>query len=240
VGRVSEVLVKEGDTVKAGQLVAKQDDAEEQAQLKSDQDDAKDETEIVAEKQVWEQDKLHLKEIMETAGASSFERDDAQIKVQLDEARIQLAEHKRRTAGIKVEGTQAVIDKLTIKSPIDGIVAESMLKVGEVADGQNMKVLRIVNVDPLWVEVAVPIQQARKLKTSDPAEVTFTDKQVRTGKVLLVFPIGNSASNTIKVRVAVPNPDKLQPGENVLVTFNDQNVASRQTPAESAVRTSAP
>ena len=40
-----------------------------------------------------------------------------------------------------------------------------------------------------------------------------------TGKVVQRFPTGNSGSSTIKVRVEVPNPEKLESGENVQVTF---------------------
>jgi RND family efflux transporter MFP subunit len=225
-GRVKEVFVKEGDTVKAGDPIAQQDDVEEQEQLKADLDEAEDDTEINAEMEVFTQDKRHLEELNNTRGASAFERDDADIKVKLDQARIILAKHKKRTAGFKVGVTRAVIEKLTIKSPIDGIVAESMLKAGEAADGQNMKVVRIVQIQPLWVEVSVPILQARKLKTGDVAQVTFTDKSVRSAKVALVFPVGSSGSSTIKVRLTLDNPEKLQPGENVTVKFATENVAA--------------
>jgi len=114
---------------------------------------------------------------------------------------------------------------LKLVCPIEGVVAQLMVHQGETVDAGSMKVMRVVQVDPLWVEVPVPIQQARQLKQGDEAQVTFTDKQARPGKVALVFPVGDAASGTINVRVEIPNPQKLQPGENVSVQFPNQIAA---------------
>ena len=227
-GRVKEISFKEGEAVKAGSVVAVQDDIEEQAQLRIDQADANDNTEIDVNIFLLKEDQQTLDRTIKAMGSTS-EIEDARSKVQVDEARIELAKQKQKTAKIKVEATEALISKLKINSPIDGVVAESALKVGEVADGQNMKVMRVVQVDPLWVESAVPIAIARQLKPQDVANVTFSDGQVRPGAVALVFPVGDSASETIKVRLEIPNPQKLQPGENVRVSFGgDGHVAAAQ------------
>ena len=227
-GRVKLINVKEGEPVKAGDVVALQDDVEEQAQLRIDQEDANDNTEIEVEKYLLLEDTQSLERTIKAMGSTS-EIEDAKSKVQVDQARIDLAKQKQKTARIKVEATEALLSKLKITSPIDGIVAESALKVGEVADGQYMKVMRIVQVDPLWVEAAVPIAIARQLKPRDIANVTFSDGQIRPGAVALIFPVGDSASETIKVRIEMPNPQKLQPGENVRVNFGgDGHVAAAQ------------
>lgn len=229
-GRVREMAVKEGEVVKAGQVVAQQDDVEEQAQLAVDKADAEDETEINVNIALRDQDKINFERVNAT-GAGQSEKDDARVKVTVDEARILFAQHKQKTARMKVQATEAVLSKLKVVSPIDGVVAETARKVGEVADGQNMKVMRVIQVDPLWVEAPVKILEARKLKNGDAAQVVFMDEKVRVGRVSFISPIGDSGSETINVRVEVPNPEKIQPGENVRVTFGGEGRV-----AESPVR----
>ncbi len=227
-GRVTEILADVGVAVKAGQLVSKQDDSEEQKQLESTKADAEDTTEIEAETTVEAADKHSLQNLEQSKVASVTEIDDARLKVDVDAARIKLAIFKRKQNQYKYESSLAGIDKFHLKTPIDGVVAETMIHVGEVTDGQNMKVMRVVQLDPLWLEVEVPVAQARQLKPADPAQVYFadSDKKTRPGKVALIFPVGNSGSSTIKVRVEVPNPEKLQSGENVQVTFGPSSVAA--------------
>jgi hypothetical protein len=36
---------------------------------------------------------------------------------------------------------------------------------------------------------------------------------------VLVFPVGDAASQTLLVRVAVANPEKIAPGEKVFINF---------------------
>jgi len=97
-------------------------------------------------------------------------------------------------------------------------------------------VLRIVKIDPLWVNVAVPMARARRLKKGDPVRVDFPDpsgtpKPV-TGKIIHIPAEADAASRTIKVRVEVSNPTgRRAAGEHVKVTFGAEAgaTAKRQT-----------
>jgi len=106
-----------------------------------------------------------------------------------------------------------------LESPIDGIVSQVYMEVGESTDGQNMKVADVVQIDPLWIEVPVPVLQARKLNNGDAANVTFSDGKLRKGTVKKDSILADPASGTLTVKVIVPNPDKLEPGEQVRVIF---------------------
>jgi HlyD family secretion protein len=225
-GRVADVYIKEGDEVKKGQLLAKQDDSEELATLEELKSEADDETEINAEKLILAKDQTKYEYVSKNNGTSTFEKMDAEQSVQVDQARVTLAMTKKKQAGYKYTSGQAVVEKMKLYSPIDGQVDKNSINVGEVTDAQGTnKTMRIVQIDPLWIEVPAPILQARRLKAGDPAQVLFTDKKIRSGKVQLVFPVGDSGAEMIPVRVEVPNPEKLQPGENVYVTFGDSSVA---------------
>jgi multidrug efflux pump subunit AcrA (membrane-fusion protein) len=219
-GKMVELLVNEGDPVKAGQVVAKQDAREEKAQLEIDEATAKDTTEVEVEKQVQDLDKKKLQNLVDHGGSQS-ERDEVVQSIVVDAARIKLAEFKQRTSDIKVEGSRAVVDKLNVTVPEDmeGNVQELYLHKGESAESGNMKLMLIVKLDPLRVEVRVPIAQAKGLKVGDSAIVTFPDKTEKTAKVTYKAAAGSSATQTLLVRMEMPNPNKDPSGENVTVKF---------------------
>lgn len=219
-GRVVEMLVDVGDVVKAEQLVARQDDAEEKAALAIDERKAKDETQVNAQITIMKQ-KQKEAERMRASGDSVgiLELEAAQLQAKVEEARVDMSKEQREQDNLKFQQSTIAVEKLKLHSPIDGIVAQRLLEKGETADGGNMKALRIVQLDPLRIEVAVRITEARKLKEGNNASIAFSDK-TRVGKIIRIFPVGDAASETMIVRVEVPNPDKLSSGEKVFVDFS--------------------
>ncbi len=222
-GRVAEVLVKKGDAVKAGQLLARQDDREEVAALKIDQRSAEDMTSINAETAVRDQ-KAKDYERMTRSSVGILELQNAELEVKVADARILMAKAQHEKDQLKVEQTKISVEKLQLFAPNwDGIVAEEFLQPHESADGGNMKVIKIVQLDPIRMEVPVPILKARTLKVDDLATVTAEDGEKHAGKVVLIPKLGDAASDTLLVRVEMPNPDKkIEAGQTVHVTFGPQ------------------
>lgn len=231
-GLISKVLVNEGDTVNKGQLVAHLDDEAEQMQLLSDKQDVVDaKTEFDVETAIQKQDTVTLGHYL-AARASPVEIEDQQQKVTVDEARVKLAAGKQTAAELKVRATEALLKKMDVICPIDGVVAKQYQYEGEVSDTGKIQLLRVIQVDPMWVEAQVPTPQARKLKKGDSAYVTLSDKdhKVPPGKVIFISPLASSANETLTVRIEVPNPEKLQPGENVTVKFGGEAAVGVASP----------
>jgi RND family efflux transporter MFP subunit len=218
-GRVVEVRAAKGDEVKANQLIARQDDDEEQAALVIDKLKSEDETKWHIQETNRDSKTVAYEKLSKSGGAGPLEIAEAKLNLDVAQAEITLAKLEHDTDILKYKQSVIAVEKLKVFAPISGVVAEEFLKAGESADGGNMKLVRIVQLDPLWVEVPVPFLQARKLKKDDPAIVTFSDAKDHAGKVAVVSPIGDSASETLLVRVEVPNPEKIPSGENVFVNF---------------------
>jgi RND family efflux transporter MFP subunit len=219
-GRIVEVLVAKEDEVKAGQLIARQDQDEELAALAQDKLAADSEIEIKAEEAIRDQKAKDVEKYQKFG--STFERENAILELKIEEAKIEVAKLHHEQAKLKYQQTSVMVEKLKLLSPISGVVADEFLKAGENAEGGNMKLVRIVQLDPLWVEVPVPTARARKLAKGDPATATFNidgKDQDRVGKVAAVSPVGDAASETILVRLEVPNPEKTRAGDNVFVNF---------------------
>jgi RND family efflux transporter MFP subunit len=223
-GRIVEMRVSKGDEVTAGQLLARQDDEEERAALAQEELTAKDMTRIEAEKMIYKQ-KVKDAENMLLYSGSQVEIDNSILERDIEDFKIKIAELEHKQAGLKLDQTRIAVEKLKLHSPIAGTIAEEFLKAGESADGGNMKAVRIVQLDPLWAEVPVPLLQARKLTKGDTALVTLSDGKQRPGQVVVVSPTADPASRTILVRVAIPNPEKIPAGENAFVTFPPSAVA---------------
>jgi RND family efflux transporter MFP subunit len=218
-GRVAEMLVDVGDEVKANQLLAREDDTEEQAALAIDESKAKDDTTVTAQQKIAAEKAMSAKRMQESGtGVGVLELEDALLQADVEQAKVKLSVVQHLQDELKFKQSSIAVEKMKLYSPINGIVAQRLLEVGESADGGDMKALRIVQLDPLRIEVPVPILESRKLKEGGSADVAFADK-VRTGKIVRIFPVGDAASETLLVRVEIPNPDKLSSGEKVFVNF---------------------
>ncbi len=218
-GRIVELPAKEGDPVTAGQMVAKQDDTEEQAALALAKLTADDDTTIKAEQAVLEQKKVDYENLKNAHAGSHYEIDQARLEVTVEEAKVKLQQFQQTQNQYKYEQTKAATEKTKLFSPIAGVVQELKVHVGESVDSQNMKVIRIVQLDPLWVDVPVPFAMAERLKVDDPAEVTLSNKEVRPARVIHLASVGSSAGGSLLVRILVKNPNQRKAGEQVSVTF---------------------
>ena len=148
----------------------------------------------------------------------------------MDAAKIQIAEKQHEQDVDLFEQNQAIVGKTKLKAPFAGTVEELLIHEGESVDTQSMKVMRLVNVDPMWVEVPVPFAQGAQLKDGDPAQVKLSSDKVLTGKVIHVASVAESASDTLRVRVEVPNPERRKLGERVSVSFSTAKVAAAGQP----------
>jgi len=226
-GKVAEVLVKEGDSVKAGQVIMRQDDSVEQAQMVQLKEQAEDTTRLKAAEAQLDQKRVDLKktELANKEGAAtSLEVDHARLDVTIAELSLQLAQFELKQAKLKYEQVRLQIERMKLLSPIDGVVERRLVDPGEAVEASD-KIAQIVQVDPLWIDAAVPLAIARGLaKGVSTARVEFGSADPalhRTvdGKIIHIAAVADSASKTLTVRIECPNPSHRPAGEHVFVSF---------------------
>ncbi len=108
----------------------------------------------------------------------------------------------------------------TIRSPIDGIVADVSVDPGEFVDEEEM--LRIVQIDPLDVEVVVPVSLYGQIEEGMIAEVRPEQPFDRSfeARVEIVDRVVDAASGTFGLRLELPNPTGALPaGLKCMVEF---------------------
>ena len=227
-GRVAEVLVKEGDTVKEGQLLAGQDDKVEQIQVLQLMAKAGNKTRIEASKTELLQKGEDLKKVegaKKKGAATDWEVEHARLDVSIGRLNLQLATFEHEQDRRKYEEAKADLERLRLLSPIDGQVKEVTIEPGE--SPQPMKLaVRVVKTDPLWIDIIAPLALARDLKPGQTAAVVFPGNgadrvgQSLEGRINIVSAVARAGSDTLRVRVEVANPGRRPAGERVGVSFS--------------------
>jgi HlyD family secretion protein len=112
-----------------------------------------------------------------------------------------------------------------IKSPIDGVVTDRPLFVGDLAQA-NQPILTIMDISRIIAKAHIPQSEAVVLKAGDAAElrVPNLDEPVK-GRVSLISPALDPGSTTIEVWVEARKPNPvLRPGMTVSVSMTAKTV----------------
>jgi membrane fusion protein (multidrug efflux system) len=175
-GVLKKIYVEEGDSVKAGQLLAEIDDADARSKLNS------------AEAQMHKSEATfaHAEAAIPKQLIPQFEYE--QDKFDLQDKRAAL-----ETARLQLEYTR-------ILAPVDGIIAERSVKVGNMMQA-NQNVFRIVGMDPLQAVLNVPERQLGILKSGQAVDLEADALPGKKfgGTILRIAPVVDSSSGTFRV-----------------------------------------
>ena len=223
-GSIAKVEVKQGDLVQAGQLLVRQDDVAEQAQLAQLKAQAEETIRVRASEAQLAQRKVELEEkewALERGAATKLEVDHAKLDVTIAELTVELSKFEHEQNKLKYEEIRLQVERMRIKSPITGRAERVFVEAGESVDALK-EVIRVVQVDPLWIDVPVPLELGRSLGTGQEAYVAFdrTTPDKPNGRVVHVPAVADPASDTLTVRVEAPNPTGRLAGERLEVSFS--------------------
>lgn len=164
---------------------------------------------------------LDAAEVAVVAARSQNEQAQKQLadlqRVGKDQA-LKSAQGQKLSAEGKYLGAQAQLSYSEIRSPIDGVVTDRPLYVGDVATA-NQPLLTVMDTSKLIAKGHLPQSQAVQLKAGDAAEIKIPGvEEPIEGKVTLVSPALDPGSTTLEVWVEAQKPDPaLRPGITVQV-----------------------
>lgn len=224
-GRITEVRVKEGDVVEEGQVLICQDDAAEQIQLAQLRAQSENTVEILASEASLAQKRVDLEKLEKAAArnaATALEVQHARLAVRIAELSLELARFEHEQATRRYEEQKVRVANMQLKSPLNGRVERVDVEKGESVNALT-DVIRVVQIDPLWVDVPVPLQEAIGLKVGLVGRIQFLGSadraMVAEGQVIFVGSVADAASGTLRVRIEVANKAGRPAGEHVLVAF---------------------
>jgi RND family efflux transporter MFP subunit len=244
-GLVMKVNVKEGEPVKAGQVLAEQDVTVETANKATYEIEANSAVEEEFAKADMDLKKVELarkEDLFKKKNATFLEVEEARINVKRAEAQLKLATQKRETARAQAAVEQAKIDLKRIVSPIDGMIQKLDTHAGEIATSggaeREKPAIRVVKNDPLWIDVNFSAEQAAKLKPGQKLQVRYVSEQDKwnNAEVLFLNPVVQKGSQTRNVRLVMPNPEDRPSGLEVNVKLPDAIAAAGREPQAGADR----
>ena len=232
-GILDEVRFQRGDWVTARGIVAKLDAGVERAAVEYSRARAAMDAEILSnEVSLYYGERTHDRvaalHAKNAVSADEFDRVASEAKIA--HYRLQQSRENKRLAELEFARTREVLKRHTIRSPIDGFIAERYLNPGESVE--ENPILRIAQINPLRVELVVPASEYGLIYTGEKALVRLDDalRSEHPAHVIIVDPIIDAASGTFRVTLELPNPEhQLTSGLRCAVTFliTDKPVAER-------------
>lgn len=229
-GVIDEVLMQRGDLVKKDQVVAKLDMRLERLGLELARLRAKGRTDILSGKAQLDFRKREVSRIGElhrSNMASSRDYDTAEIEERLAQLALEKAELEHQIAQVEHNRARELLDRYLIRSPVDGVVVDVTMSPGEYAYEQTA-VMTIAEIDPLNVEVFVPVDRYGTIAVDMTAQVRPREPVGGNyrARVSVVDRVFDAASGTFGVRLELPNPDyNLPAGLRCRVQFEDLSAA---------------
>lgn len=216
-GVIEAVHVQRGASVKKGQTLAMLFSGPERAVLDLARSRAGNEGELKAAqarvgitRKKWQR----AEELVKKNFVSASARDEAEAEYHLALEQLRVAQENRRLAELEVKRAEEVLAQREIRSPVAGIVVDVLLRPGELtSSNQKDPIVKVMQIDPLNVELILPVAQYGRIKSGQRAwvmpEAPIGGKY--TARVEVVDPVFDAASGTFGVRMTLPNPARKIP-----------------------------
>jgi len=205
-GIIHQILVKEGDRVKRGQVLVQLDDVDARLQVERAEAGVK---QAAATVETYRSIVPRYLKLYESQVIPQQTLDELIMKVKVDEAKLDLAKAELNLA------RQNLLDH-RIVSPIEGVVNLKIASLGEhVNVAPKDEILKIVQMDPLELEFYVPENWAGKVHLGSKLQFTlkaFSEEKF-SAALQFISPTADPATRNVKVKAVVPNPHyRLKPG----------------------------
>ena len=201
-GELKEITVREGDSVKAGQVLARIDPVEYQRRFEQAQEQAsaaKSQMEI-AQRQ-WDTNKALVDQgfISKTALDNSLASFQGAV-----------ASHKAAIAGADV--ARKSLDDSVLRAPFSGVIAVRAAQLGERV-GIDAKVLELVDLRQLEVEAPLSPSDSLDVKMGQTAQLQIEDRaELVTAHVTRMSPSAQAGSRSVLVYLTLDQPAGLRHG----------------------------
>ena len=201
-GELKEVMAREGDTVKAGDVLARIDPTEYQRRWQQATEQA---TAAMAQmevaKRAWENNQLLVAQNFISKAAMSNSEANYLGAV---------ASHKAAIAGADV--ARKALDDATLRAPFAGIVSGRAAQVGERV-GIDTKIMELVDLSQLEVEVPLSPSESMDVRVGQMATLQMEDRKATVGaKVKRISPSAQAGSRSVLIYLALDKADGLRNG----------------------------
>lgn len=197
-GELVEVAVREGESVRRGQMLARIDTTEVQARVAARQADV----EAARAQLVWaDKNRSTQKALLDKSFISQNAFDNIQANYDVAVARLRAAEADLVVA-------RKSLGDAVLTAPMNGIVAQRHAQPGERVP-LDAKVITVVDLARLELGAAVPAASIALVRVGQPVAFRIDGYGERefTGRIERINPATSAGSRTISVYAVIDNPD---------------------------------
>jgi membrane fusion protein (multidrug efflux system) len=189
-GEVREILVEEGDDVKAGQILARLDG-----------------------------DRLRLEQMQTEANLRKLQRDyqrnvDLSERGLISEGDFEKLRYEMEALEATNKLAKLQLSYAEIRAPIAGVISERFIKIGNMLDVEA-PAFQVTSLEPLVSYLHVPEREFRRIAAGQDTALTIDalGGAVFPAKVARVSPIVDPATGTFKITIEVSDESRsLKPG----------------------------
>ncbi len=236
-GRVAKVHVKEGSTVKAGDVLVELEAVGQQSSIaaasaRAMAAQARVETTratLAETKQQLERNRA----LLERGAIGKAQVDDLDARLKSLDQTVKAAEAEARAAQAEVNPLKVTLKDLTVVAPIDGTIINKPIQVGELVGmitGTSIaSIAEIADFNSMVVETDVPEARLYLIKPGSPCEIAldaYPGKRYR-GATLQIGKKVDRAKATVSVKVKFIDPmEGVLPDMSARVGFLSQEVTA--------------
>jgi len=204
-GIVEIINFREGDLIKEGQLVARL--KQKEALLKVDYNQAKLKSAMVSVSQAEKKVKLY-KQLYDIGAIN-------RIKLSEVESEASNAKHQMEAAQVEVKSAEEELRKTEMYAPVDCILSEQNIEIGELVSPYLPKAMQIVELNPVYAEIGIVERDVTKIKIGQLARIyvdAYPDLPF-DGIIDNIFPALSEKTRTLPVEIKLDNSRRmLMPG----------------------------
>lgn len=234
-GRVGEILRREGQKAKAGEVLLRLDERSEQTRVLAARRNA--DVAVATVEQARAAGVLARQNFDRTVNlhgkglASQEQLDEAKARKDEAEASLRAAEARQKSAAAAVLLAEDDLTHAEIRAPFDGVVAHRYVEVGEqVIPGQSL--IELVSLSKLYVTAPIDERDAGRLKEGLPVRITLDTYPGVTWSSLLtrlspVVEVAKEQNRTQEIEADFPS-DSSKPAPSPGMTADVEVILGRR------------
>jgi RND family efflux transporter MFP subunit len=241
-GTLTEVLIEEGDHVKAGQVLGRLDDTAQRAALAQAQAQVNSAQALLVQSQAnlsqSERDVQRAEDLVKRNLVSEQAVEQARTQVAAQGAQSLSQRKLIDLAQANLRAAQVQLDYCTVRAPFSGVIIAKSAQVGEIispfsAGGGFTRtgIGTIVDMDSLEIEVDVNEAYINRVQPGQPVESVlnaYPDWRIPS-HVIAIIPTADRSKATVKVRIGLDLKDpRIVPDMGVRVSFLEEKKAQAQ------------
>ena len=197
-GEIQQILVREGEAVKKGQVIARLDTLDFQSRLDEKIADLEGGRAQLA---LAEKNRANQLALLQQKFISQNAFDSTQSTLQVNEARLKALEAQVKLA-------RKALDDTVVRAPIGGIVSQRLAQPGEKLP-VDAKLFELMDLGELEVEAAVPAGDIPSIRIGQEVSFLVEGFGAREfkGRVGRINPATQAGSRSIFVYALIPNAD---------------------------------